>query len=367
MLITRKYQRYLSTSALIAVCIIGGTACGKKEKPAESSKAVIASSITTVVVKPEVLENTASSIGVVNSISSPTISAETSGRVIEIKKDIGQSINKNEVIAIVDPEIAKLSVREAEANAKRLEALLQNQEKNFIRSTELLKKGFISSSRHEEVESQLKSIREQYLQATASLEKAQDYLNKTTIRSPLSGNVVQRLISIGDFVVPGKPIFEISTSDKFQVVLLFPETNTVFFKKGLPVRLSTPATPDVVAVGSITDIVSMIDTNNRSVRIVVEVANPGGWSPGSSVLGEVVLERKENALTVPAQAVVQRPVGKVVYVIENNIAFQRSVETGMLKAGKVEILNGLKVDEVVARDGAGFLTDNTPVSIKEAL
>ncbi len=366
MLKTYKYKRYISAGALVAVCIFGTTACSKKEKADQPIKSTATSTISTALVKQEVLENTVSSIGVIGSISTPTISAETSGRVIEVKKDIGQSISKNEVIAVVDPEIAKLSVREADANAKRLEALLQNMEKNFIRSNELLKKGFISSSRHEEVESQLKSTREQYYQAQASLEKAQDYLDKTTIRSPLSGNVVKRLISVGDFVAPGKPIFEISTSDKFLVVLLFPETATGLFKKGLPVHLSTPATPDVVAVGNITDIVSMIDVNNRSVRIVVEVNNPGGWSPGASVLGDIVLERKENALTVPTQAVVQRPIGKVVYVIENNIAYQRQVEVGMSKAGQIEIISGVKAGAVIAKDGAAFLSDNAPVSIQEA-
>jgi RND family efflux transporter MFP subunit len=356
----------IASSTLIGVTLIAASACSKKEENAAKTLTPVASVITTAVVQQEALSNIVSSVGVINSISSPTISAETSGTVSHIHKDIGQYVAKNEVIVVVDSEIAKLTVKEAEAAVKRLAALLENQEKSLVRNKELLKKGFISDARYEDFESQLKATREQFAQAKAGLDKAYDRLEKTSIRSPLSGNIEQRFISEGDFVTPGKPVFKISTSDKFQVVLLFPETTSRYFKKGLSVKLSTPTTPDIIAEGEITDIVSMIDTSNRSIRIVVDVSNPGGWSPGASVLGEVVLEKKPNALTVPQQSVVLRPAGTIVYLIKDNIAMQQIVETGMKKAGRVEIISGLQLNDVVAKDGAGFLTDNTPVSIQEA-
>lgn len=356
----------IARSTLIGVTLITASACSKKEDEAPKVTAPVTSIITTAIVKQEALSNVVSSVGVINSISSPTISAETSGTVSHIHKDIGQYVTKNEVIAVVDSEIAKLTVKEAEAAVKRLAALLENQEKSLVRNKKLLKKGFISDARYEDFESRLKATREQYAQAKAGLDKAYDRLEKTSIRSPLSGNIEQRFISEGDFVTPGKPVFKISTSDKFQVVLLFPETTSRYFKKGLSVKLTTPTTPDIIAEGEITDIVSMIDTSNRSIRIVVDVNNPGGWSPGASVLGEVILEKKPNALTVPQQSVVLRPAGKIVYLIKNNIAIQQIVETGMKKAGRVEIISGLQHNDMIAKDGAGFLTDNTPVSIQEA-
>jgi multidrug efflux pump subunit AcrA (membrane-fusion protein) len=64
--------------------------------------------------------------------------------------------------------------------------------------------------------------------------------------------------------------------------------------------------------------------------------------------------------------VVLRPAGKAVYVIENGKAIQHIVTTGVTQNGQVEILQGLKVGATVAVDGAGFLTDKTAVSIKEA-
>lgn len=364
MLPSHKFKKTL-ISTLVSLSLLGTASCSKKEETA-TAKAPAASIISTTTVTPMLLENVVSSIGVINSISSPTISAETSGRVIDIKKDIGQSVEKDEVIAIIDSEIARLSVQEAEAALNRLRALLKNQEKSNKRNKELLKKGFISDARYDDSSSQLSATRQQYKQASASLEKAKEHLSKTSIRSPVTGNIVSRSISPGDFVSPGKPVFKISTSDNFQVVLLFPETSSAQFKKGLKVRLSSAASPDVTSIGEITDIVSKIDTRNRSVRLVVDVANPGGWYPGASVLGEIILSQQPNALTVPQQSVILRPAGNVVYAIENNVAKQRVVTTGMRQKGLIEITSGLEAQQVIAKDGAGFLTHNTPVKVQGA-
>ncbi|MBV1869374.1 MAG: efflux RND transporter periplasmic adaptor subunit [Gammaproteobacteria bacterium] len=365
-MLNKNKLRNIATTSMIGITLIATSACSDKKDETNKVKKPPISIITTSTAMQESLQRVVTSIGVINSVSAPTISAQSGGTVSHLHKDIGQFVSKNEVIAVINSDIAKLSVKEAEAAVKRLNALLQNQEKSLLRNKKLLKKGFISSARFEDIESQLKATREQYAQAQAGLGKAYDYLDKTSIRSPVAGNIIQRYISVGDFVNPGKPVFKISNSDKFQVVLLFPETTSRYFKKGLSVKLSSPATPGVIANGQITDVVSMIDTTNRSIRIVVDVNNPGGWYPGASVVGNVVLEEKPNAITVPQQSVILRPAGKVVYVVVDNLVKQRIIETGMQKSGRVEIISGLQVGEVIAQDGAPFLTDNTAVSIQEA-
>ena len=67
---------------------------------------------------------------------------------------------------------------------------------------------------------------------------------------------------------------------------------------------------------------------------------------------------------VPEQSVVLRPAGKVVYSIENGIARQRVVETGMRQDGMQQITKGLNAGETVAADGAGFLTDGAAVDVR---
>jgi len=66
---------------------------------------------------------------------------------------------------------------------------------------------------------------------------------------------------------------------------------------------------------------------------------------------------------VPEQSVVLRPVGKVVYAVQEGVARQRVVETGLRQNGMQEIVKGLAAGETIAADGAGYLTDGAAVSL----
>jgi hypothetical protein len=66
---------------------------------------------------------------------------------------------------------------------------------------------------------------------------------------------------------------------------------------------------------------------------------------------------------VPEQAVVLRPAGTVVYIVENQRVRQRVVQTGLKQEGLQEIVKGLEPGEVIATDGAGFLSDGAAVTL----
>ncbi len=352
----------LLTSTLSACS--DSTAKNDDKKPATKQQAKRATLITTHVVSSKTIEKTAVSFGEISSINAPVLSAEVSGSIININKDIGETVKKGEILAKVDPEIAQLNYRSAKANLDRSKIMLDNQERIKNRSTQLLEKGFISQARFDDINDELTIARQQVTQAKAQMETAQEQLSRTNIRAPIDGSIIERMISIGDFVSPGKPLFKLSTAGKLQVVLLYPETLTPIFKAGQRVRLSTPSNPNTKVEGEVTDIISMIDTSNRSVKLVVEVDNPGNWKPGASVTGEVILDTKPSAMVVPSQSVVLRPIGNVVYLIKDNIAYQTLVDVGQRSNGMLEILSGVEIGDVVAYDGAGFLADNAPVQVK---
>jgi hypothetical protein len=66
---------------------------------------------------------------------------------------------------------------------------------------------------------------------------------------------------------------------------------------------------------------------------------------------------------VPEQSVVLRPAGKVVYVVADNRAAQRVVQTGLKQDGLQEVVSGLARGELIATDGAGFLSDGAAVTL----
>ena len=102
----------------------------------------------------------------------------------------------------------------------------------------------------------------------------------------------------------------------------------------------------------------------QHVEVIVEVENPGGWRPGASVDGEVVLEVRRSVV-VPPLAVVRRPSGVVVYELVDGVAQERVVRLGVQRADFIEVLEGLEAGATVAVDGASYLTDGAPVRMQE--
>jgi len=121
-----------------------------------------------------------------------------------------------------------------------------------------------------------------------------------------------------------------------------------------------------VVMSTIRELKPMIGETNRAVDVIADVTDEAGWQPGASVKGEIILGEHPDAVLIPEQSLVLRPAGEVVYVIQHNVAIQKIVKTGMRQDGKIEILEGLKANETIAKDGAAFLTDQAKVNIESA-
>lgn len=149
------------------------------------------------------------------------------------------------------------------------------------------------------------------------------------------------------------------------VRLPFPEHVAAQLRIGQEVALSSFADPGLTARGRVVEIRPALIATALSREVIVAVDARRGWRPSGSVRGEVVLGVRRNACVVPEQSVVLRRAGAVVYVADGNIARERRVETGIVRGGLIEIVEGLAEGETVVVDGAGLLSDNTKINIRE--
>lgn len=348
-------------SVLLFAAMLG--ACGKQadsSKPAARQGTLI--TVTQALRKDvEIIEET---IGSVESPINPTVTAEVSGRVTRVLARAGQSIDKGQLLAIIDPDDLKLSRDTAQSEAGRIEALLANQNKVVERNQQLVAEGFISKNVLDESVSQQKALQEQLAGAKSQLSMARSSITKTRVISPLDAQVQTPIVSEGDYVSVGTPMFEIVSTRVLNVYLPFPETVAPRLRTGLPVRISSPATAGEPIEAKIAEIKSVVGASNRAVQAIVRLQNRAGWKPGASVNAQVVLETRPGGIVVPEQSVVLRPAGKVVYVIDGGKAAQRVVTTGFKNDGMIEILSGLQAGETIALDGAGFLSDGAAVNVQ---
>jgi RND family efflux transporter MFP subunit len=300
-------------------------------------------------------------LGRVESATSPQLYAEVPGKVARVLVDVGASVQPGQVLAELDMADLRLALDAARAEAGRIEALHANQQRTVRRFEQLHADQLVSEGTLEEAQAQLKSLAEQLAGARANLASAQRAVAKARIAAPVAGVVAARFVAAGDYVDTKTKLFEIANRTRLRIHLPFPESFAPALRPGLTVRLRSPVAPDQVVTATLDAVRPVVTGGSRAVEAIVQVENPGGWSVGASVNAELILEERDNALLVPEIAVVRRPAGEVVYVINGDTAEQRQVTTGVRRDGMVEVRSGLQGNETVAVDGAGFLTDKARV------
>lgn len=147
--------------------------------------------------------------------------------------------------------------------------------------------------------------------------------------------------------------------------LSFPQHIAAQLRIGQSVTLSNFATPDQKTRGEIREIRPALDSTTLSREVIVAVRIGRNWRPEGSVRGEVVLGVRKNALVVPEQAVVLRPAGSVVYVVNGAVVEERPVKTGIARDGEIEIVTGAGPHDIVAVDGAAMLSQGAKIKIRE--
>ncbi len=350
----------------LAVALLA--ACGKpaEDKPRSGPPPTLITVTQVVRGEFEVVEET---LGTLEAPIDPKIAAEVAGRVTQVSARAGQPVRKGDLLAVIDPGDVRLQNRADEAEVRRLEAFAEQQGRLLERQRALVAQGFLSKNAGDDIAAQHAATVAQLDAARARAEASRRNLGKTEVRAPVDAVIDTQIVSAGDYVKVGDPLFQTVAAKKLTAHLPFPESAAARLKTGMAVRLTSPAAPGRVYESRIRELRPAIVEGSRSLVALADIDNDGALRAGGTVDAAVVVAAKATALTVPEQSVVLRPAGKVVYVIEaegeQKKARQKAVRTGARRGGRVEVTEGLSGDETIAVDGAGFLTDNATVAVKE--
>jgi RND family efflux transporter MFP subunit len=309
------------------------------------------------------VEQTEWAVGVIETRTSSQVAAEVAGEVVRILVDEGQGVNAGQVLAEIDSSQYRLDRAGEQADLNRLSALLRKQERELERARKLYAENLIAEDELDGIAADLDALREELRGAQSRVDGTQRRLGKTRLLAPVKGEVAARSIDVGDYVQTGTIAFDLIDMQNLRVRLPFPEYRAPQLATGLQVRLTSVAAGDSAVMAAVTDIRPSVNPSSRSLEIIVDFENPGSWRPGASARAELVLEVRENTLLVPQVSVVRRPAGDVVYEIVDGVANARAVTRGERKDRFVEIISGLRGDETIAVDGAGFLADGARVEI----
>lgn len=368
---TAASRRLLSAGALIAILAAAGlgvyfvAADGRpKDNGKAAGKAQQAVLIGIAVVEPRRLEVYEEVIGTLENVIDPTVGAEVAGRVTRVFGFTGKKVAKGEPLAEIDAADFEIQSRADKAEIGRLSTLLEQQERVVERQRKLVGQGFISQNAVDDAVAQRNALREQLAAARARAEATGRSLTKSRVVAPIDGEIETQIIAVGDYVKLGDPLFKLVGMQELRAHLLLPEAAATRIRAGLKVVMSPPAAPGQLLEAQIDEIKPTLGANNRAIDAIVKFRGEGNlFRGGGTVNARIVTRTLEGALMVPEQSVVLRPAGKVVYAVQDGVARQRIVETGLRQDGMQEIVKGLAAGERVATDGAGFLTDGAAVAL----
>jgi membrane fusion protein, multidrug efflux system len=363
----KKIMKKIISYCLLCI-FIALSACGKSNESAKKDadkKESRPTLVTVTQVKNQAVESTEETVGTLEGLISPTVGAEVAGRVLKFHVVTGEQVRQGQLIATLDASDFGMQRNEALTEVARIQAQIDNQAKTVARNQALVTKKFISQNAVDNDIAQQNVLKQQLAGAKARISSINHDSRKTNVVAPVSGVIEKRLISQGEFVRVGDPIMQIVSKQKLRAHLPFPEQIGAKLKAGLKVRLTTP-TSDKTVETTIHELKPMVLEGSRSIDIIADIVDAPGWQPGASVTGTVVLNERAAAMMVPEQSLVLRPAGEVVYLVRDNTAYQAIVKTGSRQNGLIEVLSGVQENDVIVVDGAGFLTDNTPVKVVPA-
>jgi membrane fusion protein (multidrug efflux system) len=194
---------------------------------------------------------------------------------------------------------------------------------------------------------------------------ARKKLGDTAISAPLTGSISKRFVSAGEYVKAGTQLFTLVQDDPLKLRGMIPERFTPDVRTGQAVEAKVDSFPDRGFKGKLTRISPSSDPTSRSFMIEGLLANPERrLKPGFFAHATILTRADPNALTVPQQALVTFAGVTKVFVVQNDVARERVVQTGVrVGTNEVEISAGLKPGELVAVSGLTRLTDGAPVKV----
>lgn len=323
---------------------------------AQASTPPPSETISTFTTEVQMWPNSYTAMGTVEASEGIVITAEVAGKVKEIRFKSGEQVKKGAILVVQESSNERAQLSAAEARLR----LAQSTHERLV---ELRKRNTVSQSELDAAVQQMESAKGDVGDLKATLEKK-------IVRAPFDGRLGIRQVDLGEDLRVGGEIVSLQATNSVRVNFPVPQFWLVQMSRGLPVEVNVGDGSAATITGEITAIGAEISSVTRSAIVQSYLQNEKSQLiPGMAVETKVTLSDPQEVLAVPSTAVIYAPFGDTVFVIEAGEkagtfkARQQFVRLGKTRGDFVEIVDGLKVGDVVASAGAFKLLNGQAVTI----
>ena len=340
----------------VIVCVMLLGACGQNEQDEASEE----SEEETVSIPVEVGAPVRGDIVAVYSGTAPIeafaeadVIAKVAGEVREIRVEEGDDVKQGQVLAILDGDRLRLELNQSEANLRKLQ-------RDYERNVELKDKGLVSSGDFDKIKYDMEA-----LEASFNLAKLE--LDYTQIRAPIDGVISERFVRLGNTLAVNEAAFRITSFDPLVAYLHVPEREYRRIAQGQPVSIDIDALQGQRIIAAVTRVSPIVDPQTGTFKITIEISDEQRRiKPGMFGRISIVYDQHVNVLQIPRSAIIEEAGEMAVFVVEDDKAVRKFVQTAYSDSGMIEITSGLSDNDRVITVGQIGLKNDALVTIINA-
>ena len=293
----------------------------------------------------------------------------------------GVTVEKDEVVAVIEHTQLEAAQRSAEAALKAAQAVYETAKVNLAdaqrekdRWTKLRQQGSGTEQQLDMVETayaraqtQAKQAEAQIAQAEAMLEQARVSLEDATIESPISGVVSRKYVDEGAFVGPSSPLFRVIDISEVEITGGAADKHYPKLEAGKTAAdVEVDAYPGETFSGFVTRLRPELDKVTRTVAVTIKVANKElKLKPGMYARIRLVLDERKSVVLVSDDALINSQGQQQVFVVNDGVVHKRPVKIGLEESVNNEVIDGLKPGDVVVVRGQELLREGMNVETQE--
>ena len=328
--------------------------------------------VRVAIVKEQAVQQIIDLTGTVTSPRSARLSTSTAGLVTELHVDEGSQVATGDVLLELDPVLAQSQWQGSQASANVARLAAADSARRLQEARALIPQKSIAESVVRDLEAEVAQDAADLQRAEAEAGYSKGILERHQLKAPFSGVVSAKATELGEWVTPGQPVLTLVATQDLRMD--FPVSEDYLAE----VALDTPVTYNLsdnsrdARTGAITTVVPVTNPGARTFLLRVQPADTDPrMIPGMSARAQLMLATGRVGLTVPRDAILNYPDGRVVVWVvadtaEGTQVSETLVATGVVFDGNVEILEGLTAGARVVVQGNEALQNGQRVNVLPA-
>jgi RND family efflux transporter MFP subunit len=284
-------------------------------------------------------------IGTVRAVHEASVASKLLARVVEVRVKAGQTVSQGDVLVRLDDADLQVRLKQMESAHVSGQAVLERATLEHDRAAKLVEKSAISRAEFDQSIAVLKTAQADLQRTEQAVEESKVLLEFATIRSPLTGVIIEKHVEPGDTASPGQVLVNLYEPNRMQMVATVRESLALRLKVGdqVPARLDAL---EHECLATVSEIVPQAEAASRSFTVKVTGPCPPGAYSG--MFGRISIPlAEEEVLVVPASAIVRVGQLELVEVVQEGTVSRRTVQLGRPIGDGYEVLAGLRAGDKV--------------------